>query len=90
MATIVSKALREKDYKRPPAFPYKDTQYGFIAAVMDKTTHRFDENSRIIVVDGPIASGKTKFAQVWFWLLNGHSDILLIFKTCLQFMGTIL
>ncbi|XP_037796182.1 NADH dehydrogenase [ubiquinone] 1 alpha subcomplex subunit 10, mitochondrial-like [Penaeus monodon] len=63
VATIVSKALRDKDYRRPAPFPYKDSQYGLVAALMDKTTHRFDENSKIIVVDGPIAAGKTKFAK---------------------------
>lgn len=70
VATIVSKALRDKDYRRPAPFPYKDSQYGLVAALMDKTTHRFDENSKIIVVDGPIAAGKTKFAKVCLLLLE--------------------
>lgn len=70
VATIVSKALRDKDYKRPAPFPYQESQYGLIAALMDKTTHRFDENSKIIVVDGPIAAGKTKFAKVCLLLLE--------------------
>jgi len=63
VATIVSKNLRDADYKRPAPFDYKNTKYGFIQALMDKTTHRFDENSKIIVVDGPVASGKTAFAK---------------------------
>lgn len=29
---------------------------------MDRTTHRFDENSKVIVVEGPVAVGKTEFA----------------------------
>lgn len=64
-ATIVSKALRRKDYARPNPFPYKTDKYGFIQAVLDKTTYRFDDNSKIIVVDGPIAVGKTEFAKVY-------------------------
>ncbi|XP_042216693.1 NADH dehydrogenase [ubiquinone] 1 alpha subcomplex subunit 10, mitochondrial-like [Homarus americanus] len=63
IATIVSKALRDQDYKRPAPFPYKTDKYGFFAALLDKTTHRFDENSKVIVVDGPIAAGKTEFAK---------------------------
>jgi len=63
VATIVSKNLRDADYKRPAPFDYKNTKYGTIQAMMDKTTHRFDENSKIIVVDGPVASGKTAFAK---------------------------
>ncbi|KAK8743067.1 hypothetical protein OTU49_001509 [Cherax quadricarinatus] len=63
VATIVSKTLRDKDYTRPKPYPYKTSNYGFLQAVFDKTTHRFDENSKIIVVDGPIAAGKTAFAK---------------------------
>ncbi|CAL4123523.1 unnamed protein product, partial [Meganyctiphanes norvegica] len=63
VASIVSKTLRDANYKRPAPFDYKSSKYGFIHALMDKTTYRFDENSKIIVVDGPIASGKTAFAK---------------------------
>lgn len=63
VASIVGKALRDANYKRPVPFDYKSTNYGFLQAVMDKTTHRFDENSKIIVVDGPVAAGKTAFAK---------------------------
>ena len=64
MAGIVGKALRDKDYKRPVPFPYKKNPYGLLSAMVDWTTHRFDENSKILVVDGPVAVGKTKFAKV--------------------------
>lgn len=64
MAGIVGKALRDKDYKRPVPFPYKKDTYGFFAALVDRTMHRFDQNSKIVVVDGPVAAGKTKFAKV--------------------------
>ncbi|MCL4123425.1 UNVERIFIED_CONTAM: hypothetical protein GTU68_008512 [Idotea baltica] len=62
-ADMISKALRDHDYKRPPPFDYKNSTYGVTAALFDKTTWRFDENSKIIVVDGPVASGKSKVAQ---------------------------
>ncbi|KAK7078403.1 Ndufa10p [Halocaridina rubra] len=63
VATIVSKAFRPRDYQRPSPYPYKENSYGFFQALVDKTTHRIDENSKIIVVDGPFAVGKSKFAK---------------------------
>jgi len=48
---------------KPKPYPYKDKGYGFLNAVFDKTTKRFDENTKIIVVEGPIASGKAAFAK---------------------------
>ncbi|KAL7647745.1 UNVERIFIED_CONTAM: hypothetical protein RMT77_001354 [Armadillidium vulgare] len=63
VAGMISKALRDKDYKRPPAFPYKEKPYGIIASLFDKTTWRFDENTKLIVVDGPVTSGKKKLAK---------------------------
>lgn len=48
---------------RPKPFDYKNKPYNVLTAIFDKTTHRFDENSKIIVVEGPPASNKTKFAK---------------------------
>lgn len=62
-ASITSKANLPPDYKRPPPFPYKEKKYTMIRSWFDRTSDRFDDNSRIIVVDGPIAVGKTKFAE---------------------------
>jgi hypothetical protein len=61
---IVGKALREPGYSRPAPFPYKEKQYNFWRALLDDTTQRFDENSKIIVVDGPPTGNKDKFAKV--------------------------
>lgn len=61
-ATIVSKALRDVKPK-PSPYPYKQKNYPVWRSWIDKTTHRFDENSKLIVVDGPIAAGKTAFAK---------------------------
>ncbi|KAK7791763.1 hypothetical protein R5R35_012313 [Gryllus longicercus] len=62
-ANISGKALRDKARKRPPPYPYKSKTYGFWNALFDKTTWRFDDNSKIIVVEGPIGVGKTTFAK---------------------------
>ncbi|KAA0191352.1 hypothetical protein HAZT_HAZT005129 [Hyalella azteca] len=60
---IVGKALREPGYSRPAPFPYKEKEYTFWRALLDDTTQRFDENSKIIVVDGPPTGNKDKFAK---------------------------
>lgn len=48
---------------RPKAYDYKNKSYNVLSAMIDKTTHRFDENSKLIVVEGPIASCKSQFAK---------------------------
>lgn len=59
---ISGKALRDKNYKRPAPWPYKERGYNVFWSWIDKTTKRFDENSKIVVVEGPPAAGKTAFA----------------------------
>lgn len=44
-------------------YPYKTKKYSVINSFFDKTSKRFDDNSKVICVEGPIAAGKTKFAQ---------------------------
>lgn len=44
-------------------YPYKTKKYSYVNSLFDKTSKRFDENSKVIAVEGPIASGKTKFAK---------------------------
>jgi len=60
---ISGKAMREIDPTKPKPFPYKTKDYNYFAALFEKTTWRFDENSKLIVVDGAHAIGKSKFAQ---------------------------
>ncbi|KAB0800128.1 hypothetical protein PPYR_08008 [Photinus pyralis] len=48
---------------KPKPWPYKTKGYNIFNSLYDKTTSRFDENSKIIVVEGPIAAGKTKLAK---------------------------
>ncbi|XP_014280804.1 NADH dehydrogenase [ubiquinone] 1 alpha subcomplex subunit 10, mitochondrial [Halyomorpha halys] len=61
-ASITSKAFREVK-KKPAPFPYKEKTYGPIRSLFDKTIPRLDENSKIIVVEGSVAVGKTDFAK---------------------------
>lgn len=48
---------------RPKPFDYKNKKYNGLTACFDKTTHRFDENSKVIVVEGPPAVNKSQFAK---------------------------
>uniref|UniRef100_A0A1B0CQN1 NADH dehydrogenase [ubiquinone] 1 alpha subcomplex subunit 10, mitochondrial n=1 Tax=Lutzomyia longipalpis TaxID=7200 RepID=A0A1B0CQN1_LUTLO len=48
---------------KPPPYPYKTKKYGFLQAIFDHTRKRFDENTKIIAVEGPLAAGKSKFAK---------------------------
>ncbi|KAL3266135.1 hypothetical protein HHI36_010320 [Cryptolaemus montrouzieri] len=64
--TITSKLLKveSKDIQtKPKPWPYKEKRYTFLHQFIDKTTARFDDNSKIIVVEGPVAAGKTAFAK---------------------------
>lgn len=60
--SIVSKVLREKKEK-PAPWPYKEKPFNYQHMFTDHTTLRFDENSKLIVVEGAHAVGKTEFAK---------------------------
>ncbi|XP_011554003.3 NADH dehydrogenase [ubiquinone] 1 alpha subcomplex subunit 10, mitochondrial [Plutella xylostella] len=63
---INGKSLRESLPPRPPKpapFDYVNKDYGMIRSWFDRTTHRLDENSKVVVVEGPVAAGKTEFAR---------------------------
>lgn len=51
------------DVSRPPPYPYQTRDYQFPWNWGDDTEDRFNQNSKIIVVDGPMASGKTEFCK---------------------------
>lgn len=61
-AFITSKANME-GRQRPAPFPYKEKKYNFWYQAFDRTVDRFDENTKVLVVDGPIAAGKSTFAK---------------------------
>ncbi|KRT81217.1 hypothetical protein AMK59_4978, partial [Oryctes borbonicus] len=48
---------------KPAPWPYKTKRYTMLHRIYDRTTARIDDNSKLIVVEGPIASGKSRFAQ---------------------------
>lgn len=63
---IAGKALRESLPPPPPKpapFDYVNKDYTWRRSLFDRTTHRFDQNTKVIVVEGPVAAGKTKFAS---------------------------
>jgi len=60
--TIISKA-RRGDYERPKPFPQDEKDYKLRHELTDRTTVRWEENTKVIVVDGAHAVGKTQFAQ---------------------------
>lgn len=63
---ISGKALRESlppSSPKPKPFDYVNKDYTWLRSLFDRTTHRFDENSKVVVVEGPIAAGKTEFAK---------------------------
>ncbi|XP_032523905.1 NADH dehydrogenase [ubiquinone] 1 alpha subcomplex subunit 10, mitochondrial [Danaus plexippus] len=63
--SIMGKALRESLPPRPPKpapFDYVNKDYTWLRSLFDRTTHRFDENTKVLVVEGPVAAGKTEFA----------------------------
>lgn len=62
---IAGKSLRSTlppGLTKPPPFDYVNKDYTVFHSLYDRTTHRFDQNSKVIIVEGPIASSKTKFA----------------------------
>uniref|UniRef100_A0A4Y7M261 NADH dehydrogenase [ubiquinone] 1 alpha subcomplex subunit 10, mitochondrial n=1 Tax=Daphnia barbata TaxID=414587 RepID=A0A4Y7M261_9CRUS len=63
--SISGKAMREglPPVNKPAPFPYKEKRYNFFRALFDPTTSRLDENSKLIVVEGPPAAGKGLLAK---------------------------
>lgn len=58
---IASKALQATLGPRPskpPPFPYMEKDYTLLHSMFDKTTKRFDENTKLIVIEGPVGIGK--------------------------------
>lgn len=48
-------------YEKP--YPYKTKRFNILRSIFDFTTSRINENSRIIMVEGPPCVGKTEFAK---------------------------
>jgi len=57
------KATHGEKYPYSAPFPYWKKKYNTLAAFLESTAWRFNENSKIIVVEGNVGVGKTEFAQ---------------------------
>ncbi len=64
---IAGRVLRQEleQVKKPKPFPYEEKQFTFANYFFgfDRCTLRFDENTKLVVVEGAHAVGKSKFAQ---------------------------
>ena len=49
--------------KKPAPFPYWKKSYNMFYQIIDPITYRFDENTRVVVVDGLPAVGKSKLCE---------------------------
>jgi len=56
--TITRKELRDPDRPKYAPWPYKTKQYTYWHAFFDDVTHRINDDSRVIVVDGPPTGNK--------------------------------
>uniref|UniRef100_A0A131YSV2 NADH dehydrogenase [ubiquinone] 1 alpha subcomplex subunit 10, mitochondrial n=1 Tax=Rhipicephalus appendiculatus TaxID=34631 RepID=A0A131YSV2_RHIAP len=62
VAGMKTRAFRER-VPKPKPFPYETKEYKSWRSLFDETESRFDENTRLIVVEGNIASGKSALAK---------------------------
>ncbi|XP_065200303.1 NADH dehydrogenase [ubiquinone] 1 alpha subcomplex subunit 10, mitochondrial [Planococcus citri] len=60
--TMITLPYKE-DKKKPAPWPYQDKTLTPIHVMMDLTLARFDENTKLIIVEGPINSGKREVAK---------------------------
>jgi len=57
------KATYGEKYPYPEPFPYWKKKYNMLAQCTDKTLPRFNENTKVLVVEGNVAVGKNEFAK---------------------------
>lgn len=61
---MLSRSRRDDDEQpRPKPFPYEKKNYGLIPEIFDRTNARMNENSRMILLDGAHAVGKSDLAH---------------------------
>ncbi|XP_076653357.1 NADH dehydrogenase (ubiquinone) subunit ND-42 [Halictus rubicundus] len=54
---------KSTQYIKPPPYPYWEKEWTGIDIYTDPMPYRFDDNTRLLVVDGPPAMGKTKVCE---------------------------
>lgn len=62
-AFLTSKELRDPTIEKVKPWPYETKKFTVLHSVFDRTVKRFDENTKIILVEGNIGVGKTTFAK---------------------------
>ena len=60
---IAGKAMRLDWEPRPKPFDYNKYHFNLLWSLFDKCTARFNENTKLVVVDGAHGVGKSKFAK---------------------------
>ncbi|KAK3587843.1 hypothetical protein CHS0354_019712 [Potamilus streckersoni] len=56
-------SVRSKPIQRMKPWPYEKWGYGFLTQFIDDTRKRFNDNTKVILVEGNIGVGKTEFAK---------------------------
>lgn len=65
VANLMGRRTRGEPLKLKPGFPYQERSITNLEALMDLTVRRVEEeNAKLIVVEGPIAAGKTAFMKM--------------------------
>ena len=62
-AGITSKPYYKRNPTAPAPFPWYKQELSWMRAAFSSMLRRFDENSKIIIVEGNVASGISKFAK---------------------------
>ena len=62
-ASMTSKEFRDPNIKKPAPWPYETKKYTFLKSYYEGTVKRFDENTKVVIVDGNIGAGKSSFAK---------------------------
>jgi NADH dehydrogenase (ubiquinone) 1 alpha subcomplex subunit 10 len=57
---------------KPAPFPYLEKDFTLLRSLFDKTTSRFDENTKLIVLEGSVGIGKTAVGKQLAELLDMH------------------
>ena len=80
---MVSKTSGNLPTRLPP-WDYKRFGFEWWTSVIDGTTKRFNENSKVVVIEGPPALGKTEVAKAIADELYEKKSLLIMFNSLKQ------